>query len=95
MTKVLSSGGALMKPPKVSDPCGSHPEGYRDGPHECMPSERRCVYCAAALAPERCDRCKEFLTAADMHAQHADCTRCRWPRMGAAMERMAGLYQAM
>lgn len=51
------------------DECLSHP---RDGQHECMAEERRCVYCGKTLEPDTCNGCGQFgdrfheqLTAAD------------------------------
>jgi DNA-directed RNA polymerase subunit RPC12/RpoP len=63
---------------KVTDTCGSHPEG-RD--HECLRTEMRCAYCGERLAPYPCNGCGRFLTAGQMHAASADgeswrCDRC-------------------
>ena len=59
---------------KVTDWCGSHPDG---GSHECLASEMRCAYCGVRLAPYPCNGCGKFLTAKHMHeAAEGESWRC-------------------
>lgn len=54
--------------------CPSHPE---DGEHECMPGERRCVYCGQVIEAYPCHGCGDFLSAKAMHAaRHDGIRRC-------------------
>jgi hypothetical protein len=62
------------------DTCGSHPgfDDIENGPsHECMLSERRCVYCGISLQPYGCHGCGQWLSARDMHHNETRCTECR------------------
>lgn len=56
--------------------CKSVPDEAGHSHHECMPTERRCVYCGSTLAPYQCHGCGRFLSAAEMHNDETRCSDC-------------------